>query len=284
MAATRRSRQNPGMGLQTDTLSGHEAFGRMLRECRRGRRLSQLDLALNAEVSQRHLSFLESGRARPSREMVLQLSQALDLPLETCNRLLTAAGFASLYPRRRLDAEAMAPVRMALERMLSVHEPFPAMVVDRAWNLVMTNRALPKMFELLGGMDAMAARVGGTNMLRMTLHPEGLRPYIANFHEFAAHLLARSAYEALEHPVLDELLKEVLRYPDLPARGRSVDISAPLLPVLPMRVSLGGMELRLFTTLTTFGTPLDVTADELRIESLFPADAETEALLRRLLV
>lgn len=271
------------MDTHNDAVAGPDVFGRMLRECRRGRRLSQLDLALNAEVSQRHLSFLESGRARPSREMVVQLAEALDLGLETRNRLLAAAGFAGLYPKRRLDAAAMAPVRAALERMLAVHEPFPAMVVDRAWNLVMANRSLPKMFELLGGMDAMAARVGGTNMLRMTLHPEGLRPYILNFDETAAHLLARSAHEALEHPALDELLREVLRYPGLPGRGRSIDWSTPMMPVLPMRVGLGGIELSLFTTLTTFGTPLDVTADELRIESLYPADEQTEALMRQLL-
>lgn len=271
------------MDIHHEGSAGPQVFGQMLRQCRRGRRLSQLDLALHAEVSQRHLSFLESGRARPSREMVVQLAQALDLPLEARNRLLSAAGFAVLYPRRRLDAEAMRPVRAALERMLAVHEPFPAMVVDRAWNLVMANRSLPKMFALLGGMETMAARVGGANLLRMTLHPEGLRPYIVNFDEFAAHLLTRSAHEALEHPALDELLKEVLRYPGLPARGRNVDSSAPMLPVLPMHVALGGIEMRLFTTITTFGTPLDVTADELRIENLFPADDASEALMRQLL-
>lgn len=271
------------MDTHNDSAASSVAFGQMLRDCRRGRRLSQLDLALHAEVSQRHLSFLESGRARPSREMVVQLAEALDLALEARNRLLAAAGFASLYPRRKLDADAMKPVRAALERMLAVHEPFPAMVVDRAWNLVMCNRSLPKMFDLLGGMEAMAARVGGSNMLRMTLHPEGLRPYILNFEDTASHLLARSAHEALENPALDELLKEVLRYPGLPGRGRNVDFSIPMLPVLPMRVGLGGAELSLFTTLTSFGTPLDVTADELRIENLFPADAQTEALMRRLL-
>lgn len=271
------------MNTHTDVVSGPEGFGRMLRECRRGRRLSQLDLALNAEVSQRHLSFLESGRARPSREMVVQLATALDLSLETRNRLLGAAGFAGLYPRRQLDAEAMAPIRAAVDRMLTLHEPFPAMVVDRAWNVVMANRALPKLFELLGGMEAMAARVGGGNLLRMSLHPEGLRPYILNFDEFAAHLLARSAHEALEHPELEMLLKEVLRYPGLPNRGRSVDWSTPMLPVLPMRVGLHGVELSLFTTITSFGTPLDITADELRIENLFPADAQSEALMRQLL-
>lgn len=271
------------MQTQPPTPEAADSFGGLLRASRRGRRLSQLDLALNAEVSQRHLSFLESGRARPSREMVLQLAQALDLPLDARNRLLGAAGFAGLYPRRQLDAEAMAPVRAALERMLALHEPFPAMVVDRAWNLVMANRALPKMFDLLGGMPAMATRVGGSNLLRMTLHPQGLRPYILNFDEVAVHLLARSAHEALQHPVLDDLLKEVLRYPGLPRRSRNVDGSAPMLPVLPMRIGLGGVELRLFTTITSFGTPLDVTADELRIENLFPADAASEALLRQLL-
>lgn len=269
--------------MNTNHDGSPEGFGRMLRECRRGRRLSQLDLALNAEVSQRHLSFLESGRARPSRDMVVQLAQALDLSLETRNRLLSAAGFAGLYPRRPLDTDAMAPIRNAVERMLTLHEPFPAMVVDRAWNVVMANRALPKMFALLGGMEAMAARVGGANLLRMSLHPEGLRPYILNFEEFAAHMLARSAHEALEHPVLDALLQDVLRYPGLPSRGRSVDFSTPMLPVLPMRVGVNGMELSLFTTLTSFGTPLDITADELRIENLFPADAQSEALMRQLL-
>lgn len=274
---------NRAMNLHTDASSTPESFGRLLRDCRRGRRLSQLDLALNAEVSQRHLSFLESGRARPSREMVLQLAQALDLPLETRNRLLAAAGFAGVYPRRRLDAEAMAPVRVALERMLAVHEPFPAMVVDRAWNVVMVNRALPKLLGLVGGMDAMAARVGGPNMLRMTLHPEGLRPYIVNFEEIAAHLLTRSAHEALDHPALDETLKDVLRYPGLPNRGRSVDWAVPMLPVLPTRLSVNGIEVSLITTLASFGTPQDITADELRIENMFPADAQSEALLRQLL-
>lgn len=267
----------------SDPPAGPEAFGHLLRDCRRGRRLSQLDLALHADVSQRHLSFLESGRARPSRDMVLQLASALDLPLESRNRLLSAAGFVGLYPRRRLDAEAMAPVRSALERMLRVHEPFPALVVDRAWNVRMTNRALPRLLEGLGGMEAMAARVGGPNMLRMTLHPEGLRPYIVNFDEIAAHLLSRSAREALEYPALDELLKDVLRYPDLPPRSRTVDSSVPMLPVLPTRLALGDVQLSLITTLASFGTPQDLTADELRIEHMFPADDASEALLRGLM-
>lgn len=271
------------MDMQTSAVLASAAFGRLLRECRRTRRLSQLDLALNAEVSQRHLSFLESGRARPSRDMVVLLAQAMDLPLDTRNRLLNAAGFAQLYPRRPLDAGAMLPVRMALERMLAAHEPFPAVVVDRAWNLVMSNRAAPRLFDLLGGLEPMSARVGGANLLRLTLHPEGLRPFIANFEEMAVPLLARTAREAAEHPALDALLQEVLRYPGLPARSRVVDWAAPMLPVLPTRFVVGGIELSMISTLTSFGTPLDETADELRIENLFPADEASEALMRRLL-
>ena len=257
-------------------------FGSLLRECRRGRRLSQLDLSLHAEVSQRHLSFLESGRARPSREMVVSLAEALDLPLAVRNRLLQAAGFAGIYPRRQLDADAMQPVRNALERMLAAHEPFPAVVVDRAWNVVMSNRAVSAMFRMIGGLEPLAERVGGPNMLRITLHPEGLRPYLQNFDEFASHLLARSAHEALDHAELGEILKEVLRYPELPIKGRQVDTSSPLLPILPMVLRIGEVQFRLFSTIACFGTPLDITADELRIEHLFPADDASEALLHQL--
>lgn len=258
------------------------AFGDLLRECRRGRRLSQLELALNAEVSQRHVSFLESGRAQPSRQMVVLLAQSLDLPLALRNRLLQAAGYAGVYPRRELDAEAMRPIRNALERMLAAHEPFPAVVVDRAWNVVLVNRATARLFDLAGGMAPMAERVGGENMLRMTLHPEGLRAAIGNFDEFAAHLLTRSANEALNHPGLQQILTEVLRYPGLPGKGRQVDSTTPLMPILPMQLKLGDLQLSLFSTIACFGTPLDVTADELRIEHLFPADAESESWLRQL--
>lgn len=270
------------MDAMTDT-AGPDAFGRMLREHRRTRRLSQLDFSLQADVSQRHLSFLESGRARPSREMVLMLAEALDLPLEARNRMLLAAGFAGIYPKRPIDATGMAPVREALSRILAQHEPFPAFVVDRAWNLLLHNDATPRMLAALGGMEAMAARVGGPpNLLKMTLHPEGLRPFIANFDEIAAPLLSRTAREALEHPGVDAVLQEVLRYPGLPVRGRQVEWGEPMLPILPTCFRVGELEIRLFTTLTSFGTPLDVTADELRIECLFPADAASEAILRAL--
>jgi transcriptional regulator with XRE-family HTH domain len=259
-------------------------FPRLLRDCRRGRRLSQLDLALNAEVSQRHLSFLESGRARPSREMVLQLAQALDLPLRERNHMLQSAGFAGVYPQRRLEATDMEPVRQALERLLKHHEPYPAVVVDRAWNLFMANAAVPRIFGLLGNLDELYARVcgdGPRNVLKLTFHPQGLQPYIANFAEIAPPLLARTAREALEHPEVQAVLDEILDYPGIPARWRTQEIHPLPLPVLPTEFRVGPVSVKLFSMLTTFGTPQDVTTDELRVESFYPADAASEALLRQ---
>ena len=251
------------------------AFGILLRDVRRARKLSQLDLALNAEVSQRHLSFLESGRAQPSREMVLQLAQALDLPLRERNRLLGSAGYAGIYPQRRLEAADMQPVRQALEMMLKHHEPYPAIVIDRAWNVVMHNTAVTRVFGLIGDLDALWQRVCGDephNILKLTLHPEGLQPYIRNLAEIAPAILVRIAQEALERPEVAAVLDEVLRYPGIPARWRSIDLQASPLPVIPTVFGVGDVSLRLFTMLTTFGTPLDLTTDELRVEQFFPAD------------
>ena len=261
------------------------AFGTLLRDVRRARKLSQLDLAMDATVSQRHLSFLESGRAQPSREMVLQLAQTLDLPLRDRNRLLMSAGFAGVYPQRRLDAIGMQPVRAALDLLLKHHEPFPAIVVDRAWNLLMANDAMLRVFGLAGDQDATWSRVcgeGPRNILKLTFHAQGLRPYIRNFAEIAAPLLARTAREALEHPQVQHVLDEVLRYPGIPARWRTIDLHSIDLPVLPTHFEAGGVSLRMFTMLSTFGTPQDVTTDELRVESFFPADADSETLLRAL--
>ena len=252
---------------------------------RAARRLSQLDLALQAEVSQRHLSFLESGRAQPSREMILQLAQTLDLPLREQNRLLMSAGFAGIYPQRGLAASDMQPVRQALELLLKHHEPFPAVVVDRAWNLVMANAAVPRIFSLMGNLDEVWQRVcgdGPQNLLKLTFHAQGMRPFIRNFDEIAPPLLARTAREALEHPQVQTVLDEILAYPGIPARWRSIDLHTLALPVLPTHLEAHGISLRMFTMLSTFGTPQDVTTDELRVESFFPADAHSDTLLRRL--
>ena len=265
--------------------SDQPAFGMLLRDVRRARRLSQLDLALHADVSQRHLSFLESGRAQPSREMVVQLAQALDLPLRERNRLLHTAGFAGIYPQRKLEAGDMQPIRAALDLMLRHHEPYPAVVVDRAWNLFMVNDAMTRLTALSGDAEAMWQRVcgdGPRNLFKLTFHPEGLRPMIANLEEIAPPFLARTAREALEHPEVQDVLDEVLRYPGLPSKLRHIDLEASRLPVLPTHFRLNGMDLRMFTTLTTFGTPQDVTADELRVESFFPADEASATILKGL--
>ena len=263
------------------------SFGQLLRSTRGARRLSQLQLAVEADVSQRHLSFLESGRALPSREMVLQLARALDLPLRERNRLLVSAGFAGIYPTRRLEAGDMQPARTALELLLAHHEPYPAIVVDRAWNLFMANAAVPKVFGAMGDLDQMFRRVCGErppNVLEILFHPDGVQPYIRNFAEVAVPLLVRTAREALEHPHVQSVLDRVLDYPTVPARWRSLDLSrsANPLPVLPTEFSVGDHRLELFSMMTTFGTPLDVTTDELRVEAFFPADAASEALLRAL--
>lgn len=260
-------------------------FGQVLRETRHSRRLSQLELALNAEISQRHLSFLESGRSQPSREMVLQIAGALDLPLRERNRLLLSAGFAAVFPQRSLGSADMRPVRQALELMLQHHEPYPAIVVDRAWNLQMGNAAVPRVFSLIGDLNEVWKRVcpdGVHNVLKLTFHPQGLRPFLRNFAEIAPALIARTQREALEHPAVAEVLETILRYPDLPARWRAAEALPEPAPVLPMDVEAHGVRLQLFSTITTFGTPLDVTADELRVESFFPADPATEALLRKM--
>ncbi|WP_370306096.1 helix-turn-helix domain-containing protein [Sinimarinibacterium flocculans] len=273
------------MQTASPTHSDEAPFGRMLRDCRRARRLSQLDLALNAEVSQRHLSFLESGRARPSREMVVQLAVALDLPLRERTRLLQSAGYAGLYPQRRLEAADMQPVQTALDLLLSHHEPYPAIVVDRAWNLVSANPAMGRVLSIAGDAEARWRAVcgdGPRNVLKLTFHPEGLRPLIANLEEIAPPFLARTAREALEHPDVQDVLDEVLRYPGLPSKLRHIDLEASRLPVLPMHYRIHGTDLRLFTMMTTFGTPQDVTADDLRVESFFPADDGSASLLRAL--
>jgi transcriptional regulator with XRE-family HTH domain len=269
------------MDASTDT----PAFGLQLRDARRARRRSQLDLGLQAEVSQRHLSFLESGRARPSRQMVIQLATALDLSMRERNRLLHSAGFVGLYPQRPLAAADMGPVREALDLMLAHHAPYPAVVVDRAWNLVAVNPPLQRLLSMAGDVDTAWSRVcgeGPRNLLQLMLHPEGLGSLIVNLAELAPQILARTAREALEHPEVQTVLDTVLAYPDLPRAYRHIDLSTPPLPVMPTHLRVQGQDLRLFTMLATFGTPLDVTTDELRVELFFPADEASRTLLRAL--
>src|SRR4051794_9784532 len=248
--------------------------GVLLRDWRRRRRLSQMDLALEAGVSTRHLSFVETGRARPSPEMVEHLAEQLEVPLRDRNRLLLAAGYAPAYRERALDEPELVPVREALDRVLAAHEPYPAVVVDRGWNLVASNASVAML------LDGVAPHLlePPANVLRLSLHPEGVAPRIVNLGEWRAHLLERLARQvALSgDPELAALHEELSAYPG-PAgapHARGDEIAVPL------RIRTDAGELAFVSTVATFGTAVDITVAELSIESFFPADAATAAALR----
>ena len=259
-------------------------FGALLRDWRQRRRLSQLALALESDVSQRHLSFVESGRARPSREMVLRLAERLAVPLRERNRLLLAAGFAPLYPERPLDDPALGAAREAVERVLRAHEPYPALAVDRHWTLRAANRALA---PFLAGIAPSLLGGGAPNVLRLSLHPEGLAPRIANLAQWRAHLLERleRQVEASGDAVLAALREELAAYPPPRRAGAGVRaVAAEGAGVfVPLQLAAeDGEVLTVLSTTTVFGTPVDVTLAELALECFFPADAATGAWLRRL--
>jgi transcriptional regulator with XRE-family HTH domain len=250
--------------------------GPLLREWRLRRRLSQLDLSLQAAVSARHLSFVETGRARPSRELVLHLADRLDVPLRERNALLLAAGYAPLYPATPLDADEMTPVRDALDRILAGHEPYPALIVDRRWDIVAANGAAG---ALIGSVDEELLRPTA-NALRLSLHPRGLAPRIANFGEWSAHLLTRLQRQAAiaGDPELTALHDELSALPGVEETHEPL-ASADLL-FTPLRLRGETRELSFFSTISTFGTALDVTLAELSIEAFFPADAATAQALQ----
>jgi transcriptional regulator with XRE-family HTH domain len=259
-----------------------ETVGALLQHWRRARHLSQLALATEAQVSARHLSFVETGRATPSREMVLRLARVLDVPLRERNALLLAAGFAPLYLESKLDAPALAAVRGALAAILKQQEPFPAVVMNRHWDIVDNNEAATRFFQFLLGARPSSAQPA--NVLRMMFHPDALRPCVANWEEVAASLVARVRHECIggipDGPTRD-LLEEILRYPGVPPSLRHADPVTPTLPVVPVSFSKGGRRYDFFSTVTTLGTARDVTVQELRIECFFPADAETERAVRQ---
>ena len=256
-------------------------FAQLLREWRLKRRLSQLSLATNTGVSQRHVSFLESGRASPSRTMILQLGEALDVPLRHRNDWLLAAGFAPVFSARRLDDPQMQQVMEAVRLMLANHEPFPAVAVDRAWNLRLSNGPFETLAGLLG--TDLWTRVGGEerNLMRLIFHPNGIRPHVANWSQVAPLIWHRSRREAeaLGGQEVQKILDELQPYQDADTLWAAED--AALVPVLPLTIVSGGVRVSLLTLIATFGTAQDVTADELRIECFFPADEPTETLFRQ---
>jgi transcriptional regulator with XRE-family HTH domain len=259
------------------TIATSPPIGHLLRDWRQRRRRSQLDLALDAGISTRHLSFVETGRSRPSADMVLRIAAELEVPLRDRNGLLLAAGYAPVYRERPLDGPDMAAVRDVLQRLLDGHAPYPAAVVDRRWNLVAANAGT----TMLTACVAPELLEPPVNVLRASLHPDGMAPHIANLGEWRAHLLHRLERQvaATADPVLAELLDELRGYPgdDDPHRSAH-DVAARL--AVPLRLRTDDGELTFLSTVTTFGTAVEITLSELAIESFYPADTETAERLR----
>jgi transcriptional regulator with XRE-family HTH domain len=253
-------------------------IGDQIRGWRQRRRRSQMGLALDAEISTRHLSFIETGRSRPSRDMVLLLADHLDVPLRERNAMLLAGGFAPVYSERSIDDPELSAARRAIDIVLRGHEPYPALAIDRHWNLVAANRAVG---PLIGGAAPHLLRPP-INVLRLSLHPQGLAPAILNLAEWRAHLTERLMRQvaATADSELQALLDELAAYPIAEGSG-SADDFADI--VVPMRLKSPVGELSLISTTTVFGTPMDVTLSELAIESFFPANDATADLLRALI-
>jgi transcriptional regulator with XRE-family HTH domain len=262
--------------------------GPLLRRWREARHLSQLDLALDAEVSARHISFLETGRAEPSREMLLMLSNVLDIPLRERNFLLLAAGFAPVYGETSLDDPRMTQVRAAVEVILKSNEPRSALAHDRHWNIVMANAAFIRFVTMtlgkapLGLLPLTVSTAPRLNVLHLLFDPNGFRKVIVNWEPIAKSLL-NEAYRRLawaRDDTLRNLITEILAYPGVPPRWREPDLEAPHELILPMELKFDGKIARMFSTVTTVATPHDVTLQELHVEVFYPADTETESILQ----
>lgn len=255
--------------------------GELLRGWRERRRLSQLDLSIQAGISTRHLSFVETGRATPSRDMIIRLAEQLDVPLRERNHLLLAAGYAPVYAETGMDTARMSAVRAAIRQVLAGHEPYPAVVVDRSWNLVDANAPVA-LLTASAAADLLAPPV---NVLRLSLHPEGLAPRIVNLDQWRAHLLGRLRRQITltADPELAGLYDELRGYAPHPPADQPApepEIPGPDDLVVPLRLRHASRELAFFSIVATFGTPLDITLDELAIESFLPADPETAAALQ----
>jgi transcriptional regulator with XRE-family HTH domain len=263
------------------TASRSTNFGVLLRYWRSVRRISQLDLSLDAEISTRHLSCVETGRAQPSREMVLRLAEALQVPLRERNALLLAAGYAPFYRQTGLDAPELEAGRRALEILMAQLEPNPVLVLDRHWNTLRMNAGARRILALFPGCDSGTPHNGP----RLVFDPKGLRPFIENWEPVAARIIGRLHREAADNPsdeTLKAFLEELLSFPGVPSRWRILDFDGTPPPFLTINYRWKNSTLCLFSALTTLGTPLDVGLQELRIETFFPADEATRTLVNRL--
>jgi transcriptional regulator with XRE-family HTH domain len=264
------------------TMTATQPVGDLLREWRQRRRLSQLDLACQADISTKHLSFLESGRSRPSRDMVLHLAEWLEVPLRERNVLLVAAGFAPQFQERKLSDPALDAQRAAVDLVLRGHEPYPALAVDRHWNMLSANAAAQRLMG--SGVDA-SLLAPPINVLRLSLHPNGMAPRIVNLAEWRAHLLERlrRQVEVSADPMLGQLLSELRALPaprgTSTAHGKGYGTASV---VVPLQVAMPSGLLCFFSTTTVFGTPIDITLSELAVEAFFPADEATAKALRAL--
>ncbi|AKG20095.1 helix-turn-helix domain-containing protein [Calothrix sp. 336/3] len=259
-----------------------QSFGALLKLWRNQRGFSQLDLAVTSQVSQRHISFLESGRAKPSREMILQLATVLEIPLRQQNLMLTTAGFAPIHTETDMIAPEMTSIRRAIDFMLQKHEPLPAIVVDRYWNLILANNAGTRLLTTFIDADKLQTTFcvdGKINLMRVVFHSQGLRPFIVGWEDFAHHLLQRLHREALaegETELSTALLKELMSYPGVPEIWHTSNKTPQNTLLLSIHLKKNDLELQFFSTIATLGTPYDITLQELRIECLFPADEATE--------
>lgn len=254
-----------------------QPVGNQLRQWRQRRHLSQLDLAGDAQISARHLSFVETGRSQPSREMILHWAEQLEIPMRERNVLLVAGGYAPIFSERNLNDPALAPARAAIDAVIEGHKPYPCFALDRHWNVMASNSALQELYE---GVAEELLRPPA-NAMRLSLHPKGVAPRIENLGEWRAHLLhqLRQRIELTADPVLIALQKEVLSYPAPPAPAH---VNPGDAIVLPFKIRIKAGLLSFFTTTMMFGSPVDVTLSELAIESFFPADEATRALVKKL--
>jgi transcriptional regulator with XRE-family HTH domain len=264
-----------------------ESFSLLLKQWRSQRGFSQLDLAIAGQVSQRHISFLESGRAKPSREMVLQLATVLEIPLRQQNLMLSAAGFAPIHAETDLSAPEMLSIRKALDFMLRQQEPYPAIVIDRYWNLLLPNTAATKFLATFIDLEHLQqhfGQEGAINLMRVMFDPQGLRPFVKNWHDVAIHLLQRLHREAIAEGESERsaaLLKALMEYPGVAEMWKTSSATSQNALLLTVQLQREELSLEFFSTIATLSTPYDITLQELRIECLFLADDVAEQIWRQ---